>query len=98
MLEALARITGYGRWPLAALLAEEARRLPDGAAVVVVTAVVTDELLAALLDLQGGGRSATLVTLGEAAETAASSIGAGIRRYHIGGKQEWHELAALALD
>ena len=98
VLEALARITGYGRWPLAALLAEEARRLPDGAAVVVVTAVVTDELLAALLDLQGGGRSATLVTLGEAAETAASSIGAGIRRYHIGGKQEWHELAALALD
>ena len=36
--KSLARITGYGRWPMSALVAEESRRLPYGTAVVVVSA------------------------------------------------------------
>lgn len=94
ILDALARVTGYGRWPLEALLGEEARRLPYGAAIVVVSATVTDELLAAMLDLQTRGGTATLVTLGEVEQAL---VPADIRRYHIGGKQEWNDLATLAL-
>ncbi len=94
ILDALARVTGYGRWSMGALIAAEARHLPYGSAIVAVSATVTDELLRALLDLQARGSAAVLVTLGDDAQ---ASIPAGIRRYHIGGKQEWRELATLAL-
>ena len=94
ILEALARISGYGRWPMATLVREESRHLPYGAAVVVVSAVVTGELMQVLLDLHERGGSATLVTLGAQLQ---DDLPAEIRHYHIGGRQEWHELATLAL-
>lgn len=94
ILEALARITGYGRWQIEDLLAEESRHLPYGAAVVVISAVVTDELRYGLLDLHERGGSATLITLGE---EEPNELPAEIRSYYIGGRQEWRELASLAL-
>lgn len=94
ILEALARITGYGRWPMESLVAEESRHLPYGTAVVVVSAVVTDELKQVLLDLHERGGAATLVSLGEEPE---GKLPPEIRHYHIGGRQEWNELATLAL-
>ena len=93
-LESLARISGYGRWPIESLVAEENRHLPHGAAYVVVSAVVTDKLMHVLMDLHGRGSSATLITLGPQAQI---EYPAGIRHYYIGGRQEWSELASLAL-
>lgn len=95
ILEALAQITGYGRWPLESVVAEESRHLAYGTAVVVVSAVVTDELNHVLLDLHERGGPATLVSLGEPPQ---GPMPAQVRHYHIGGRQEWRELATLALD
>jgi uncharacterized protein (DUF58 family) len=94
ILEALAKVVDYGRWPIEAVLQTEAPHLPYGASVIVVSAVTTERLAHALLDLRRREYGVSLVTLGEKAEHAQPR---GIRCYHIGGRKEWHELAALAL-
>ncbi len=94
ILESLARISGYGRWPLADLLMEESRHLPYGTSIVAVTAVVSDEMKHVLMDLTQRGSTATLVTLGP---RDVGILPAGVRTYPIGGRKEWRELATLAV-
>ena len=94
VLEALAQVVPYGRWPIEALVQAEARALPYGTTVVVVSAVVNDRLRYTLMDLHNREYGVALVTLGQA---EMGMQVAGVRHYHIGGREEWYELASLAL-
>jgi uncharacterized protein (DUF58 family) len=94
ILEALAKVISYARWPIEAILQTEATHLPYGASVVVVSAVTNRQLQHTLLELRKRELGITLVTLGDKAEKLHLR---GIRQYHIGGREEWHDLASLAL-
>jgi len=94
IFEALARVVEYGRWPIEAVIEVESGALPYGATVVVVTALVTDGLCRTLQDLQRRERGVTLVALGEGHLDTPLP---GIRYYHLGGREVWHELASLQL-
>ncbi len=94
ILEGLAKVVDYGRWPIEAILQTEAPRLPYGAGVAVVTATANDRLQQTLLQLREREFGLTLVGLGD--KTVDVKL-PGVRCYHIGGREEWRELAALAL-
>ena len=94
ILEALARVITYGRWPIEHVLRAEAPHLPGGATLVVVTATLSDALRRTLIDLRGREFGVVVVTLGE--EKPDLRI-RGVLHYHIGGREEWHDLASLAL-
>jgi uncharacterized protein (DUF58 family) len=99
ILEALAKVANYGRWPVEAILQTEAPNLPYGANVVVITSQNNHPLHHSLLELRKREFGITLVTLGEVAtdEKTEDVRLPGIRHYHIGGVKEWDELASLAL-
>jgi uncharacterized protein (DUF58 family) len=94
MLEAMARLEEDGLWSLATILELEATALPYGTTVVAITPLTNDRLLKALLGLQRREYGVTLLTLGETPLTLRLP---GIRTYHIGGREVWHELETLAL-
>ncbi|MCD6290503.1 MAG: DUF58 domain-containing protein [Anaerolineae bacterium] len=94
ILEALSRVVMYGRWPIEAILQAEAMNLRYGTTIVVVTPVVNQYLRHTLADLRQREHGVTLITLGQAELDPPLP---GIRHYHIGGHEEWHELASLAL-
>ena len=94
ILDALAKVANYGRWPVEAILQTETPNLPYGANVVVITAATNRSLQQTLLELRRREFGITLVTLGEDTEEVRLP---GIRHYHIGGRKEWDELASLAL-
>ncbi|HIC89523.1 MAG TPA: DUF58 domain-containing protein [Anaerolineae bacterium] len=95
VLEALAKVvTLFGRWPIEAVLQVEARALRYGTTVVVITPVINERLRRVLMDLWTKGYGVTLIALGNA------QLGVpipGVQAYHIGGREVWHELAALEL-
>lgn len=94
ILEALARVITYGRWRIEQVLRAEAPHLPGGATIVVVTAMLNDALRRTLLDLRSREFGVVVVALGEAAQNPRLR---GVQYYSIGGREEWHDLAALAL-
>ncbi|MBW7884385.1 MAG: DUF58 domain-containing protein [Caldilineaceae bacterium] len=94
ILEALARVVPYGRWTMEETLRREALRLGYGTTVVAITAVMPDALRRTLLYLHDRGYALGLVTLGRAGTAPPLP---GVRTYHIGGKEEWHQLTSLAL-
>jgi uncharacterized protein (DUF58 family) len=94
ILEGLAKVVDHGRWPIEAILQVEAPQLPYGAGVAVITATASDRLRQTLLQLHEREFGLTLIALGD--KTRDVNL-PGVRRYHIGGREEWHELAALAL-
>ena len=94
ILEALARVVSYGRWPIEAIVQTEAPHLPYGTTLVVVSAVVNQRLRRTLVDLQRRGYGVALVSLGE---TEPDALPPAIRHYHVGGREEWHALESLAL-
>lgn len=94
IFEALARIIPFSRWPLEETLRYEGLHLPYGTTIVVVTALLTEPLRQALLHLHDRGFALALITLGQAGNTPLIP---GVRRYHIGGREEWHELASISL-
>jgi uncharacterized protein (DUF58 family) len=65
ILELLAAITGYVTMPMGRFLLRASPALPWGATLVVVTPVVTEELLAAILQLHLAGRHMVLVSLAQ---------------------------------
>ncbi|MCC6456753.1 MAG: DUF58 domain-containing protein [Caldilineaceae bacterium] len=94
ILEALAQVVNQGRWPIETILQTEAQHLPYGASVVVVTATANAQLRHTCMELRRREMGVTLVTLGE----KVGSLGLpGIRQHHIGGREEWDELASLDL-
>ena len=99
ILEALAKVVDIGRWPVEAVIQTEMPHLPYGASIVVVSAVVTSRLADTLLALREREFSVTLITLGDKAtlDEKTAMLPSRVRRYHIGGREEWHELASLAL-
>jgi uncharacterized protein (DUF58 family) len=94
ILKALAWMEDEGLWTLSTLLSTEVMKLMYGAAVVVVTALVNDRLCKTLLELKRRDYGITLVTL---ADARLNHKLAGVRHYHIGGREVWHDLEALAL-
>jgi uncharacterized protein (DUF58 family) len=65
ILELLAAITGYVTMPMGRFLLRASPALPWGATLVIVTPVVTEELLAAILQLRLAGRHMVLVSLAQ---------------------------------
>jgi len=98
VLEALAKVVEYGRWPVEAVMQVEAGALPYGTTAVVITAVVNDALLRTLMDLRRREHGVVLVTLGKAQVEAPPP---GVVYYHIdrqsGGQEDGRELEALQL-
>jgi uncharacterized protein (DUF58 family) len=93
ILEALARVSSYGRWSIDRTLLVESQRLPQGSSVVLVTAQVNNELARALADLRVRGFGVTLATAG----TVEVALAPGIRHYMLGGRETWRALDSIAL-
>jgi uncharacterized protein (DUF58 family) len=94
ILEALARLEETGPWTMARVLEVEAATLAYGTTAVVITSLIDDRLRRALLDLRRGEHGVALATLGDKAPVIQLP---GVRHYHIGGGEVWHELATLEL-
>ncbi len=94
ILEALARVVEYGRFPLDAVMHVESAGLPFGATAVIVTALVSDGLKAAMHDLRQRGHAIVLVTVGDAQPPDPLP---NIVHYHAGGREVWHDLESLQL-
>lgn len=94
ILEALARVITYGRWPVEQVIQAEAAHLPGGTTIVVVTATINNALRRTLLDLRSREFAVVVVSLGD---VRLEPRVRGVQHYHIGGRKEWHDLAALAL-
>lgn len=95
ILDALARIEGRGRWPLASLLQTERAGLPFGATVVVITAYVDEHIKAALSNLVRKGYSPVLVGLGEAHLEQPLEF---VPYYYIGSHEEWFDLESIQMS
>ncbi|NLS76300.1 MAG: DUF58 domain-containing protein [Chloroflexi bacterium] len=80
ILEALAAVSSMPTQSLEELLTRESPNLPWGATLLVVTAVVTDEIMAAMLNLRDAGRRQVLIVLGD--ETPLDEI-PGILTYRL---------------
>lgn len=63
ILEALAAVTSFVTVPIEQLLLAQSPRLPYAATLVVVTTVVSDNLLAAMIQLRNAGRKLALVSM-----------------------------------
>ncbi|GAB4564952.1 MAG: DUF58 domain-containing protein [Anaerolineae bacterium] len=94
IMEALARLVIYGRWPIESVLQVESFGLRYGTTVVVISAVITERLRQTLLDLRRREHAVTLIALGDA-RLAYPLPGVGY--YHIGGREVWRELEGLEL-
>ncbi len=94
ILEALAKVVEFGRWPIDAVLQTEGIHLPAGCSIVVVSATANARVQQALLDLRRREYGVTLISLGERIGDLQLP---GVRRYHLGGEREWHDLTTLAL-
>jgi uncharacterized protein (DUF58 family) len=93
ILEALAKVVDYGRWPVEAVMETEAGHLPYGSTVIVISARVGDDLARVLLDLRRREHAMVLITVGE--ERLAEPP-AGVVYYHAG-HEVWNELESLQL-
>jgi uncharacterized protein (DUF58 family) len=94
ILEALAKVVEYGRWPIEAILHVESRRLSYGSTIVVVSPVVTESLRRTLYYLRGKHHAVALIGMGEERLSAPPP---GIVYHYIGNREAWHDLAALQL-
>jgi uncharacterized protein (DUF58 family) len=94
VFEALARMVDYGRWPIEMVLQVEANSLRYGTTIVVVSPIVNDHLRKTLVDLRRREYGVTLVALGQG---RLDTPLLGVQYYYIGGREVWHELAALEL-
>jgi uncharacterized protein (DUF58 family) len=93
ILEALAVLDGFRTLALSQLLGRTMVDLPYGSTVVVVTARTTEPLLLALLSLRNAGHPVMLLTIGERRPWVPEQF----RTVHLGGRDAWHRLDALAL-
>jgi len=94
ILEALAKVVSYGRWPIERILQVEAPTLRYGTTVVAVTPVVNERLCRLLMELPRRELGVVLVALGSARLDMPLP---GVRYYHIGGREVWRELESLEL-
>ncbi len=94
ILDALARLTYLPMANLVRYLRGEATVLPFGATVIVISATITDELVAALLDLQYAGHPVALLALGEQAPT---NVPDELQLFWLGGREAYRQLMELDL-
>ena len=94
LLDTLARIDSFGRWPIERLVQSEARRLAFGSTVVVISAVINPRLRAVLAELRRREYGVALIGLGDATLDPPLP---NIAYHHIGGHERWHALDTLEL-
>lgn len=93
ILEALALLNGFRTLALSHLLYRSLRTLPYGSTVVAITSRTTEPVLLALLALQRAGHPTVLITVGDRRPRVPERF----TTYHIGGRDAWRHLTALAL-
>jgi uncharacterized protein (DUF58 family) len=93
ILESLAVLEGFRTLALGQLLHRTMVSLPYGSTVVVITARTTEPILLALLALQGAGHPVMLLTVGERRPYVPDRFAT----VHLGGRDAWDRLEALAL-
>lgn len=81
ILESLAKVVEYGRWPIEAVMQAEAPSLPYGSTIIVVSARAGDELLRTLSEMRRREHAPVLITLG--AQRLAEPP-PGVVYYHAG--------------
>ena len=94
ILEALAKVIEYGRWPIEAIIHVETHRLSYGSTVVVISPIVTDSLKQTLSYLRGKHHAVVLITMGDERRT---DVPPGVVYYYVGKREEWNDLAAIKL-
>jgi uncharacterized protein (DUF58 family) len=93
ILEALAPLEGFRTLPLSQLLVRAMPVLPYGSTAVVITARTTDLVLLSLLALQDAGHPVALLTVGDRRPVVPETF----TTFHLGGRDAWRNLEALAL-
>jgi uncharacterized protein (DUF58 family) len=93
ILEALAPLEGFRTLSLSQLLRQSMPVLPYGSTVLVITARMTELVLLALLALEDAGHPAALFTVGDRRPVVPEMF----TTYHLGGRDAWRNLEALAL-
>ena len=89
ILETCAWLSGIASTPLARVVRAEMSTLPFGAMVIAISAVVSDDLLAALLDLRRASHPVLLLAIGE---STPEGVPDRLPMFWIGGSEAWHEL------
>ncbi len=93
ILEALAPLGGFRTLALSHLLYRSMHTLPYGSTVVAITARTVEPVLMALLGLQRAGHPVVLLTVGDRQPRVPERF----TTFHLGGRDAWHRLEALAL-
>lgn len=93
LLSVLAALEPFRGLPFEEMLYQMQPRLPFGSTVVAVTAVPTEDLYEALLDLEESGHPTLLLTVGDDKPAVPEMLTA----YHLGGRDAWNRLEALAV-
>jgi uncharacterized protein (DUF58 family) len=93
ILEALAPLEGFRTLPLSQLLVRTMPVLPYGSTVLAITARTTDPVLLSLLALEEAGHPVVLLTVGDRRPVLPETF----TTFHLGGRDAWRHLEALAL-
>jgi uncharacterized protein (DUF58 family) len=86
ILDALARVIDLAAVPLEDVIRAEMPTLPFGVSVIAISCNLTENLMAALVDLQRQGHPVTLLAIGEDAPT---DVPADVRAYWLGGRDAY---------
>lgn len=95
IMEALSQLEPIETEPIHRLILRESRNLPWASTILVVTAAPTPDLFSALLRVRRGGRSVSLVVVGEA---ELGGLTAGIPVYHVSDEVPWQEVETIRLE
>lgn len=93
LLAALAALPPLRRLPLEEMLHGRMSHLPFGGTVVAITAVPGEPLYQELVLLERAGHPTLLLTVGD----TIPQVPEPLRSHHLGGRDAWHRLEALAL-
>jgi len=94
VLDTLAWVNCLAAVSFEPMLQAEAASLPFGAAVIAISAVTTDDMIAALLDLQRSGHPITWLSIGE---SAPEHVPDDLQMYWIGDRTTYQRLVELDL-
>lgn len=95
VLDVMAQVHSGESIPLADLILEESRRLPQGTTLAVVTALPDEDTMSTLIRLRNAGRSVALVHLGG---TLSSSTNSPIPTYIVPETTEWESLEEILIQ
>ena len=95
IMETLAKVHQSDTMPLAKLVLRESRNLPWGSTIVAITAIVTDNLLAALLQIKKTGRRVALIIVGDSEIKISRD---GLTVYRVSNDVLWSDMETLDIS